>query len=175
MFFAKSSIFIRCHAGPKTWEFYHGPRLRQAAQFMDSMDKYDQDSADWMLKKRFVIENRDKCLQRTYARRSERLNLEKTASWAAYRKPAGELHELHEAPWNDLEWLPRKALKQILTPCILEKDQEAISCISKKLIAEEQREALYKDWQKMRRENIKTDLKRRRLWNDMLTEMAGQV
>ena len=54
----------------------------------------------------------------------------------------GEMHEFHEHPWNDLEWLPRKALKQVLTPSVLEKDQEAINFISKNLIKEEQREAM---------------------------------
>lgn len=162
------------HAGPNTWKAWHGPKLRTDAPLMEKMDFIEHEKADWEAKKAFVNTTRVQTLDRFYNRKLNREQYENSSSWAPHHRDRGEIHDHFGSFDGDINSIPVKFLKQVLTPAVLAKDKEAIKAITKKLQHEETWKMAWKMMEATRREDIRQDLEQRRMFNDVLTQMAGQ-
>lgn len=162
------------HAGRETWASWHGPRLRTDAPMMETMDRMDEQAAEWETRKKFVNTMRLETLDRFYNRKLTREQHELSSSWAPHHRALREVHDSFDTFGHDLAGLPEKALKKILTQSVLNKDQESIGKISIRLQQEEAWKMAYKMMEQERREDLLEDLRRRRVYNDMLTKMSGQ-
>jgi hypothetical protein len=162
------------HSGVNTWKSWHGPRLRTDAQLMEKMDSMDAQRSDWEAKKAFVNTTRVQTLDRFYNRKLVREQYENSSSWAPNHRDRGEVHEHHKAFDGDINSIPIKFLKQVLTKSVLDKDREAIRAITKRIQTEETWKVAWKMMEAHRREDIQQDLEQRRMFNDVLTQMAGQ-
>jgi hypothetical protein len=162
------------HSGLNTWKSYHGPRLATDAPLMEKMDTLEAVKADWEAKKAFVNTTRVQTLDRFYNRKLNREQYEHSSTWAPHHRDRGEIHDHHKQFDGDVNSIPIKFLKQVLTPAVLEKDKEAIKLITKRIQNEETWKMAWKQMENMRRDDIQSDLAQRRMFNDVLTQMAGQ-
>merc|ERR1711924_130946 len=162
------------HTGINTWQDWHGPRLKTDAPLMERMDRLDEQKADWDAKKMFVNTTRVGTLDRFYNRKLQRTQFERSSSWAPHHRARREVHGIYECFDGDLDGAPVKELKKVLTPSVLQKDQEAISAITKRLQNEETWKVAWRAMEQYRRQDTLQDFRRRSTYNDMLEQMAGQ-
>jgi len=161
------------HAGPKSWRFFHGPNTIADAPLLDEIDKTAVKEDAWKRKREFVNASRERSLERTDQRRQERHALATWSSWAPTPKGIKDILE-GVNDWTDLNSMPPRALQKIITPMMLHKDREAIEVILDRLQDERDREDLLHQWRNARREEIRTDLAKRKAFNDLLEELSGQ-
>ncbi|CAK9054451.1 unnamed protein product [Durusdinium trenchii] len=162
------------HAGPRTWRTYHGPKLRTDADLMERMDRIEAHHANWEAKKAFVNTVRVQTLDRFYSKKVENEQKEMAATWAPHRRNRAEYHKYHETLASNLDNMPMKELKKVLTPTVLHGDREAIRAITKRIQVEETWKLAWKDMEMARRAETQADLEHRMTYNAMLMELAGQ-
>eukprot|EP00913_Durusdinium_trenchii_P004628 g4297.t1 len=143
------------HAGPKTWNTFHGPRLRTDAELMERMDRAEDVNEEWEAKKAFVNTVRVQTLDRFYSKKVENEQKEMASTWAPHRRDRAEYHKYHDTLGSNLDNMPVKELKKVLTPFVLHRDREAINAITKRIHSEEKWKKLWKEM-------------------EMLMELAGQ-
>mmetsp|Transcript_19515 Transcript_19515/g.45374 ORF Transcript_19515/g.45374 Transcript_19515/m.45374 type:complete len:695 (+) Transcript_19515:29-2113(+) len=163
------------HAGPKTWRDYHGPKLRTDADLMERMDRIEAQHAYWETKKAFVNTVRVQTLDRFYSRKIENEQKEMASQWAPHRRARGEYHKYHETLSSNLDSMPIKELKKVLTPTVLHGDREAIRAITKRIQTEETWKLAWKHMELARRAETQADFEHRMTYNAMLMELAGQA
>jgi len=163
------------HAGPRTWRSYHGPKLRTDADLMERMDRVEAYHAVWEAKKAFVNTVRMQTLDRFYNRKIENEQKEMASTWAPHRRARGEYHKYHETMASNLDSMPMKELKKVLTPTVLHGDREAIRAITKRVQTEETWKVAWKEMELARRAETQADLEHRMTYNAMLMELAGQA
>eukprot|EP00931_Biecheleriopsis_adriatica_P074630 TRINITY_DN48645_c0_g1_i1.p1 TRINITY_DN48645_c0_g1~~TRINITY_DN48645_c0_g1_i1.p1 ORF type:complete len:714 (+),score=132.22 TRINITY_DN48645_c0_g1_i1:67-2208(+) len=162
------------HAGPKTWRSYHGPKLRTDANLMERLDVLETQQAEWEAKKAFVNTVRVQTLDRLYHQKVENEQKEMASQWAPHRRARGERHKVHESLAAELDSMPMKELKKVLTSTVLRGDREAIRNITKRIQTEETWKMAWKQVEQARREEILSDFEHRQTYNAMLMELAGQ-
>ena len=163
------------HAGPRTWRSYHGPKLRTDADLMERMDRIEAQHAQWEAKKAFVNTVRVQTLDRFYSRKIENEQKEMASQWAPHRRARGEYHKYHQTMSANLDSMPMKELKKVLTPTVLHGDREAIRAITKRIQTEETWRLAWKHMELARRAETQADFEHRMTYNAMLMELAGQV
>ncbi|CAE7943453.1 Pla2g4d [Symbiodinium sp. KB8] len=163
------------HAGPRTWRNYHGPKLRTDADLMERMDRIEAQHAQWEAKKAFVNTVRVQTLDRFYGRKIENEQKEMASQWAPHRRARGEYHKYHETMTSNLDNMPMKELKKVLTPTVLHGDREAIRSITKRIQTEETWKVAWKHMELARRAETQADFEHRMTYNAMLMELAGQA
>lgn len=162
------------HAGTNTWKEWHGPKMRTDAPMMERLDRFNEEEDQWDAKKKFVNTTRAQTLDRFYNRKLTRDQLEAAHSWAPHRRAKREVHGSHEHFYADLDSKPEKELKKVLTPFVLQKDQEAGHMIAAKIQNEETFKMAWKHWEEERRHHIRLDFQHRQHYNDVLMHAAGQ-
>lgn len=162
------------HAGPKTWKSWHGPKLRRDADLMERLDRRDVEQLEWETKKAFVNTVRVQTLDRLAHQKVENGQRELASQWAPHRRARREVHRSFDIFTSDLDSMPMKELKKVLTECVLKHDREAIRAITKRIQAEETWKASWKNMERERRLDIRSDHEQRMAYNDMLEELAGQ-
>eukprot|EP00928_Gymnodinium_smaydae_P086370 TRINITY_DN7043_c0_g1_i2.p1 TRINITY_DN7043_c0_g1~~TRINITY_DN7043_c0_g1_i2.p1 ORF type:complete len:768 (-),score=132.62 TRINITY_DN7043_c0_g1_i2:49-2244(-) len=162
------------HAGSKTWQQWHGPRLRNDAQLIERLDRLDVDQAAWESHKAFVNQVRVQTLDRLNVRRIENEQRELASSWAPHRRARREMHSKYEKVGGDLDSLPKKDLKQVLTPTVLQGDRNAVREITKRIQVEETWKLAWKSIEQERHDEIRADFEHRCAYNDQLQELANQ-
>lgn len=162
------------HAGVNTWKAWHGPRLNTDAPLVEKMDFLEAEQKEWQAKKAFVNTTRVQTLDRFYNRKLQREQYEHSSTWAPHHRARVEVHDYHGAFDGDINTIPVKSLKHVLTPSVLAKDKEAIKAITKRIQNEETWKMAWKMMEAKRREDIAQDIEQRRMFNDVLTQMAGQ-
>eukprot|EP00933_Yihiella_yeosuensis_P041321 TRINITY_DN35717_c0_g1_i1.p1 TRINITY_DN35717_c0_g1~~TRINITY_DN35717_c0_g1_i1.p1 ORF type:complete len:624 (+),score=91.91 TRINITY_DN35717_c0_g1_i1:231-1874(+) len=96
------------------------------------------------------------------------------SQWAPHRRARGEIHKVFESVTADLDSMPMKEMKKVLTDTVLKGDREAIRQITKKIQTEETWKLAWKQMEAQRREETKLDMEHRMAYNAMLMELAGQ-
>lgn len=96
------------------------------------------------------------------------------SQWAPHRRGKKEAHKIFEDIGSDLDSMPLKELKKVMTPCVLHGDRDAIRMITKRIQTEETWKLAWKEMEKARREETRTDLEHRMAYNAMLSELSGQ-
>ncbi|CAE8624530.1 unnamed protein product [Polarella glacialis] len=162
------------HAGPKTWKSFHGPNLRTDAPLMERMDRIEAAQEEWECKKAFVNTVRVQTLDRLYHKKVENEQKEMASQWAPHRRARGEIHKFHENLTADLDTMPMKELKKVLTPAVLHGDREAIRNITKRIQTEETWKLAWKQMEQQRRVETQSDLEHRMSYNAMLADLSGQ-
>lgn len=162
------------HAGRDTWKCFHGPRLRTDAGLMEQHDKQDKRDIDWARRKQFVNESRQETIERFYDRKLVNRNMEHSSSWAPPYRWKREVCDAFDAFDCDLNALPKAAIKKIITPAVLERDEKAVKFITSNFEREAEFEQMYKNWEKHRQYETRNDFHRRRMYNDELQRISGQ-
>lgn len=162
------------HAGPKTWRAFHGPKLRADAQLMERLDRLDAMQEEWETKKAYVNTVRVQTLDRFYHQKVENEQKETASEWAPHRRARRELHKAFESVTADLDSMPMKELKKVLTPSVLHRDREAIRNITKRIQTEETWQQAWKQMEAQRRAETRADLEHRIAYNEMLMDLASQ-
>ncbi|CAK8988163.1 Cytosolic phospholipase A2 delta [Durusdinium trenchii] len=162
------------HAGPKTWNTFHGPRLRTDAELMERMDRAEDVNEEWEAKKAFVNTVRVQTLDRFYSKKVENEQKEMASTWAPHRRDRAEYHKYHDTLGSNLDNMPVKELKKVLTPFVLHRDREAINAITKRIHSEEKWKKLWKEMELARRAETLREMDHSRTYNAMLMELAGQ-
>lgn len=162
------------HAGPKTWRTWHGPKLRAAADLMEQDDREDKQVADQEAKKAYVNNTRVKTLDRFYQKRIENEQKEKAGSWAPHRRARREVHDLFSSCAAELDSMPARELKMMMTDQVLKSDREGIRQICKRIQQEEDSKMARRRMEKERREELRQGFELRAQYNDMLMQMSGQ-
>jgi len=166
------------HSGTRTWKYYHGPRIRTDARLMEKLDQQDDDQERLLLEKHNVNARRVDNLARTAMRREENYQFARSASWApchrAVKERMGHGPGNTSEEYNDYNSLPVKALKQVFTKSVLDKDKAGVEYIASRLQKEEQYKEMYQEWKKYRRNDTLQALRHQRSYNDTLEQMAGQ-
>merc|ERR1719316_1235496 len=137
------------HAGTRTWKYWHGPRIRTDAPLMEKLDQQDDDQERLAHKMRNVNARRVDNLARQRMRREENYQFARSASWAPCHRAVKE--RLGHGPGNtseDYNGLPVKALKQVFTKSVLDKDKAGVEYIASRLQKEEQYKEMYQEWKK---------------------------
>ncbi|KAF4652286.1 hypothetical protein FOL47_011178, partial [Perkinsus chesapeaki] len=177
-------------AGTQTWRFYHGPRLKADAQFTEALNRTRFNEQLWDAKKSFVCARRDEQRSRFLAQTVINRQLSTSQAWIPHRRSKSELRN-NEAAWRDLDTMPVSSIKQALTEMIEsprkerilkmtitdkaeQLDSEGLQRIGRHLESERLWEDRWKMWEVVRREDIIHDLRRRRAYNDRLSELSGQ-
>jgi len=162
------------HAGPNTWQDWHGPRLRSDAPLMEKLDKVDQSQVEWEAKKTFVNTSRVQTLDRFYNVKLEQEQRAKAATWAPHKHSKREVSDDHDRFQGELNSMPQKELKKVMTSMVLERDREAVRRITQRRQQEDTWKLAWKHMEQDRRQEIRSDLEQRRCYNDMLQQMSGQ-
>lgn len=162
------------HAGPKTWRAYHGPKLRADAGLMQRLDELEREQCGWEVKKAFVNTVRAQTLDRFYQQKLVNQQKEAAQTWAPHRRAKREIHKLFESCTADLDSMPMKELKKVLTPSVLHGDRTAIRNITKRVQIEETWKAAWKEMETMRHADTRAGFEHRTMYNAMLMELAGQ-
>jgi len=166
------------HCGTRTWKYWHGPRLRTDAPLMEKLDQQDDDQERLEYYKANANARRLDDLSRTRMRRDENQEFARSASWGpcvralSENRGHGPANTVQE--YNDFDRMPSKALKQVLTKSVLDKDKASIAHISKCLQKEEMWKEQYGEWKKYRRNDSLQAFSHQRSYNDTLEKMAGQ-
>lgn len=142
---------------------------------MERMDRVEAYHAVWEAKKAFVNTVRMQTLDRFYNRKIENEQKEMASTWAPHRRARGEYHKYHETMASNLDSMPMKELKKVLTPTVLHGDREAIRAITKRVQTEETWKVAWKEMELARRAETQADLEHRMTYNAMLMELAGQA
>eukprot|EP00747_Dinoflagellata_sp_TGD_P211692 gnl/TRDRNA2_/TRDRNA2_84901_c0_seq1.p1 gnl/TRDRNA2_/TRDRNA2_84901_c0~~gnl/TRDRNA2_/TRDRNA2_84901_c0_seq1.p1 ORF type:complete len:605 (-),score=96.09 gnl/TRDRNA2_/TRDRNA2_84901_c0_seq1:77-1891(-) len=161
-------------AGPYTWKHYHGPKLRTDAPMMERLDRLDKEQLDWEAKKMFVNTVRVQTLDRFYNQKVTNQEYECADAWAPHRRARKEVHNAHDRFQAELDSMPLKELKKVLTDTVLHHDRDAIRAISGRIQKEETYKMAWKEMEKERRLDIREDFEHRMAYNEMLTIIAGQ-
>lgn len=161
-------------AGPNTWKEWHGPRLRSDAPLMARLDRLEAEQADHEAKKHYVNAVRVQTLDRFYNLKVENQQKEMASQWAPHRRAKKEVHESLNCFEAELDSMPVKELKKVLTPAVLQGDRNAIRMITTRVQAEETWRAAWRDMEKERRDDIRATHEQRSAYNDMLMDLAGQ-
>ena len=114
-------------------------------------------------------------LDRFYGRKIENEQKEMASQWAPHRRARGEYHKYHETMTSNLDNMPMKELKKVLTPTVLHGDREAIRSITKRIQTEETWKVAWKHMELARRAETQADFEHRMTYNAMLMELAGQA
>lgn len=162
------------HAGPRTWKGYHGPRLRNDAQLMENLDLLDSQQAEWDTKKMFVNTVRVQTLDRFYNQKIHNEQKEVHNTWAPNRRAKREYHDDHDHFDAEIDSMPMKELRKVLTPAVLHGDREAIRNISTRIQREETWKETWKGMEEHRRKDALADMEERMTYNQMLCDLAGQ-
>jgi len=162
------------HAGPRTWKEYHGPRLRSDAPLMARLDRLDADQEEWETKKAFLNTVRVQTLDRVYHQKVENYQKEIASQWAPHRRTRKEIHSSLDGFSAELNSMPMKELKKVLTPHVLKADRDAIRNIAKRVQVEETWRSAWKQVERDRHDDTRTGLQQRTAYNDMLMELSGQ-
>jgi len=162
------------HAGINTWKEWHGPRMRTDAQMMERLDHFDEEQDHWEAKKTFVNTMRVQTLDRFYNQKLNREQKEAQENWAPHRRARREVHDSHEHFFADMDAKPEKELRKVLTSKVLQRDRDAIRSIASRIQNEETWKAAWKQMEEERRHMIRTDLKQRQHYNDLLCHLSGQ-
>ncbi|CAJ1392448.1 unnamed protein product [Effrenium voratum] len=163
------------HAGARTWRNYHGPKLRTDADLMERMDRLECHHANWEARKAFVNTVRVQTLDRFYNQKVENEQKEMASLWAPHRRARGEYHKHHANLGSNLDSMPMKELKKVLTPTVLHGDRDAVRAITKRIQMEETWKMAWKQMELARRAETQADLDHRMTYNAMLMELAGQA
>mmetsp|Transcript_14872 Transcript_14872/g.32115 ORF Transcript_14872/g.32115 Transcript_14872/m.32115 type:complete len:726 (-) Transcript_14872:118-2295(-) len=161
-------------AGPKTWKEFHGPNLRRDAPLMERLDRLDADQRDWDTKKQFVNAVRVQTLDRFYNKKVENQQKELASQWAPHKRTRRQIHQALHSFEAELDSMPKKELRKVLTPAVLQGDREAIRMITKKVQLEETWKAAWKQMEQDRHDDTRAAHEQRQVYNDMLMELAGQ-
>mmetsp|Transcript_115997 Transcript_115997/g.200588 ORF Transcript_115997/g.200588 Transcript_115997/m.200588 type:complete len:855 (+) Transcript_115997:102-2666(+) len=171
----KSNIWNNAaHAGPETWKVYHGPRMRNDANLMEALDRLDANQIEWETKKLFCNSTRVQTLDRFYNQKVKNEQYEIQDKWAPHRRAKREVHDSFDRFEVELDSMPMKELKKVLTPAVLHGDREAMRNIGKRIQHEETWKHAWKQAELTRRQDIRSDMEHRMAYNDLLQEMAGQ-
>lgn len=162
------------HAGTKTWKMWHGPRLRADAPLMHRLDRLDVEQAEFEAKKTFVNTTRLQSLDRFYNTKVQNGQKELASQWAPHRKARREYHAKFDCFMRELDSMPVKELKKVLTPQVLHADREAMRMISKRIQTEETWRQMWKQVDAERHQDARETLEHRKAFNDMLMDLAGQ-
>lgn len=162
------------HAGTNTWKDYHGPKQRVDADMMQRLDRMEEQQDGWDAKRLFVNTVRVQTLDRFANKRTQNEQFEQSASWAPHRRVRREVHDALDGFTDEIDSMPVKELKKVLTDDVLKFDREAVRQISKKLQTEATWKQAWKQMESERRKDILEDFRQRRMYNDMLTRMSGQ-
>jgi hypothetical protein len=141
---------------------------------MERLDRIEGDQLSWDTKKVFVNSVRVQALDRLYQKKIENEQRELASQWAPHVKARGEVHDSLKGFSDELDSMPVKELKKVLTPCVLKKDREGIRNITKKIQAEETWKHALKQVEKDRRDDTRSSLEQRRAYNAMVMELSGQ-
>merc|ERR1712232_119479 len=151
-----------------------GPKLRADAPLMDRLDKLEGDHVAWDAKKVFVNNVRVQSLDRLYQKKVENEQFKKASQWAPHVKARREIHESLNGFTEELDSMPMKELKKVLTPHVLKKDREGIRNITRKIQAEDNWKQAWKQAERGRREDQLSSLEQRMTYNAMVMELSGQ-
>jgi hypothetical protein len=162
------------HAGPRTWKSFHGPRLRSDAALMETMDRLDEEQMKFQVKKMYVNTIRVQTLDRFYSQKVANEQKEIHHTWAPNRRAKKEYHDAHDRFEVELDSMPLKELKKVLTPCVLHGDREAVRNITQRIQREETWKETWRAMETQRRKDTMDDLEERMTYNHMLTDLAGQ-
>eukprot|EP00397_Hematodinium_sp_SG-2012_P025230 GEMP01026340.1.p1 GENE.GEMP01026340.1~~GEMP01026340.1.p1 ORF type:complete len:589 (+),score=134.90 GEMP01026340.1:78-1769(+) len=162
------------HAGRDTWKYFHAPRLRTDGGLMEQRDKKDKRNMDWARRQQFVNESRQETLERFYQRKLVNQNLEHSSAWAPAYRGKREVCDYFDTFDNDFDALPEVALKKVITPTVVERDEEAVRFITKNYQKEANFERRWKEWEQHRQFDIRHDFYRRRAYNEELQRLSGQ-
>lgn len=162
------------HSGPKTWQEYHGPKMRTDADTMAKLDHFDALQDEWNAKKTYVNTTRVETLDRFYNQKVNHSMLSVSSEWAPHHRARREVHSIFETFDSGLDEKPVKELKKVLVPHVLKKDREAIRAISKRIQQEETWKMVYKRMEKERHDDVCADRQHRMAFNDRLMMLAGQ-
>jgi len=133
------------HAGPRTWKSFHGPRLRTDAALMENLDRLDRAQEEWEAKKMYVNTVRVQTLDRFYGQKVQNEQQEIHHTWAPHRRAKREYHEDNDRFEKELDSMPLKELKKVLTPAVLHGDREAVRNITQRIQREETWKETWKD------------------------------
>lgn len=161
------------HCGPKTWKFYHGTKFETASPLLETVDKSMQAHDEYENEKEFLSQCRQEAQFRLQRRRAERETLEKSGLWVVQPRPKTDYHPYLNT-WGDLDNLPPQALDKIITPYILKKDKEAVVQILTKIENEDRMQAASANYLASRRVSLIEARNKRRAYNDMIEQLAGQ-
>lgn len=166
------------HCGTRTWRYWHGPRLRTDAPLLEKLDAQDDRAERRQLEIDNVNARRRENLARTRMKRDQNAEFARSSSWAPCERRRSE-HVDYGAgnaisEYNDFNHQPTKALQQVFTKSVLDKDKNAISFISENMQKEEEFKAHYAAWKEYRRRDTLQALAHQRRYNDCLETMAGQ-
>jgi hypothetical protein len=166
------------HTGTRSWKYYHGPKIRTDSRLMEKLDQQDDDQERLLLEKHNVNARRVDNLARTRMRREENYQFARSASWApshrAVKERIGHGPGNTSEDYNDFNSLPVKALKQVFTKSVLDKDKVGVEYIATRLQQEEKYKAMYQEWKKYRRNDTLQAFRQQRTYNDTLEQMSGQ-
>ena len=79
-----------------------------------------------------------------FAEEVENEQKEMASTWAPHRRDRAEYHKYHDTLGSNLDNMPVKELKKVLTPFVLHRDREAINAITKRIHSEEKWKKLWK-------------------------------
>jgi len=165
---------LPAHAGPKTWREWHGPRLRSDAPLMERLDQLDGEQVEWQAKKAFVNTVRVQTLDRLCNQKVVNQQKEMASQWAPHRRARREVHSFYDSVTGELNSMPMKELKKVLTPAVLKADRDAVRNITKRMQVAETWSETWKDLETQRRQDARVDLAHRAAYTDMLMELSGQ-
>eukprot|EP00929_Paragymnodinium_shiwhaense_P041044 TRINITY_DN2134_c0_g1_i1.p1 TRINITY_DN2134_c0_g1~~TRINITY_DN2134_c0_g1_i1.p1 ORF type:complete len:740 (+),score=199.50 TRINITY_DN2134_c0_g1_i1:126-2345(+) len=162
------------HAGLKTWQAYHGHRMRGDAALMEKLDKLDVEQEQWEAKKAFVNTSRLETLDRFYGKKVENEQREFASGWAPHPKTKREIHRKFDTVTAELNGMPLKELKKVLTPCTMHLDREAVRMITQRVQTEETWKESWKQMEKQRHDVIRSDFEQRMYFNQVLMDLSSQ-
>ncbi|CAL1169914.1 unnamed protein product [Cladocopium goreaui] len=167
-------------AGVNTWQDWHGPKMATDAEmnswhaWMERLDRFDEEQADWEAKKLFVNTVRAQTLDRFANRKINRSMLESQPTWAPHHRARREVHWTNETFESSMGEKPQKELQKVYTDLVLRRDRQGIRQIAKRIQNEETWKVVYKQVEQERRADIRADLQERQAHTDRLMAMSGQ-
>jgi hypothetical protein len=141
---------------------------------MENLDRLDAAQAEWEVKKMYVNTVRVQTLDRFYNQKVANEQREIHNIWAPHRRAKREFHDYHDRFEAELDSMPMKELKKVLTPAVLHGDRDAIRNITQRIQREETWKSTWKEMERHRHDDTLSDLEERMTYNAMLCDLAGQ-
>jgi len=162
------------HAGPKTWRAVHGPKLRSDAALMERLDRLDEAQEDWEAKKAFVNTARVHTMDRLNQQKVHNEQKAVASEWAPHRRSRQEVHSALGAGSEELDSMPLKELKKMMTDIVLHGDRNGVRMLTARLQQEATWKQAWKEMEKERRLDTLRGIQHRKVFNAKLAELAGQ-
>mmetsp|Transcript_111 Transcript_111/g.301 ORF Transcript_111/g.301 Transcript_111/m.301 type:complete len:624 (-) Transcript_111:65-1936(-) len=162
------------HAGPKTWRAFHGPKLRSDAALMERLDRLDEAQEDWEAKKAFVNTARVHTMDRYNQQKVHNEQKASASEWAPHRRSRREVHSALGAGSEEMDSMPLKELKKMMTDIVLHGDRNAVRMLTARLQQEATWRQAWRDMEKERVLDIHQGISHRKAFNAKLAELSGQ-